>query len=231
LSSVFVYGGLDAMQHPQNKVKAAEPVAGPLAERITGVAVDTETLVRLNGAVMVGAGLLLATGRLRRLASVTLAASLMPTTYAGHPFWNEADDAMKAQQRIHFMKNLSMLGGLLLAAADTDHKSSRRRKRKARKAAARTPRRPGRISQLGRGATEVLAGAESGLAKLTEASQEQTRRAARAAGDASRQTRRAARAAGDASRQARQAARPVVSDTADRAVRVWNDLSEHLPLP
>jgi putative oxidoreductase len=213
LSSMFVYGGLDALQHPQTKVKAAEPVAGPLAERVTGVAVDTETLVRLNGAVMVGAGLLLGIGRLRRLASVALIASLLPTTYAGHAFWNEADDATRAQQRIHFLKNLSMLGGLLLAAAENDHKSSRRRKRKA---AARTTG-PGRISRLGRGATDVLAGAESGLAKLTESSQEQTKRAARVAGDVSR--------------QARQAARPAVSDTADRAARVWNDLSEHLPLP
>jgi uncharacterized membrane protein YphA (DoxX/SURF4 family) len=210
---MFVYGGLDALQHPQPKVKAAEPVAGPLAERVTGVAVDTETLVRLNGAVMVGAGLLLATGRLRRLASVALIGSLLPTTYAGHPFWNEVDDAQKAQQRIHFLKNMSMLGGLLLAAAESDHKSSRRRKRKAAAKSARA----GRISRLGRGATEVLAGAESGLAKLTESSQAQTRRAARAAGDASR--------------QARQAARPVVSDTADRAARVWNDLSDHLPVP
>jgi uncharacterized membrane protein YphA (DoxX/SURF4 family) len=221
---MFVYGGFDALQHPQTKVKAAEPVAGPLAERITGVAVDTETLVRLNGAVMVGAGLLLATGRLRRLASVALIASLLPTTYAGHPFWNEADDALKAQQRIHFLKNLSMLGGLLLAAAETDKRSSRRRKRKgAAKQAG-----PGPIGRLGRGATEVLgggardmlAGAGSGLAmlsELTESSQEQTKRAARAAGDASR--------------QARQAARPVVSDTADRAARVWNDLSERLPRP
>ena len=49
-----------------------------------------------------------------------LAASLVPTTVAGHQFWNETDPAAKANQKIHFFKNLSMLGGLLLAAVDTE---------------------------------------------------------------------------------------------------------------
>ena len=44
----------------------------------------------------------------------------MPTTLAGHPYWETEDEKERAQQRIHFLKNLTMLGGLLIAAADTE---------------------------------------------------------------------------------------------------------------
>ena len=66
----------------------------------------------------------LALGVFARPASLALAASLVPTTLAGHAFWQETDPAAKAQQRIQFLKNLAMLGGLLLAAADTGGRPS-----------------------------------------------------------------------------------------------------------
>ena len=62
---------------------------------------------------------LLALGRFPRLSALTLAATLVPTTAAGHRFWEAEEDADRAQQRIHFLKNLSMFGGLLITAADT----------------------------------------------------------------------------------------------------------------
>ena len=65
---------------------------------------------------------MLATGRMPRISSAVLAASLVPTTLAGHRFWEEEDPQKKAMQRIHFFKNASMLGGLLLAAVDTEGK-------------------------------------------------------------------------------------------------------------
>ena len=70
--------------------------------------------------MQVGAGLMLALGRFPRLSSALLAGSLVPTTLAGHRFWEEQDEMKRAQQRIHFFKNLSMLGGLMLAAVDTE---------------------------------------------------------------------------------------------------------------
>ncbi len=80
------------------------------------------TLVRLNAAVQVVAGLALATGRAPRLSATVLAVSLVPTTAAEHRFWEEPDPTRKSAQRIHFFKNVSMLGGLFLAAVDTDAK-------------------------------------------------------------------------------------------------------------
>ena len=87
-----------------------------------GVPNDPELVVRANGAVMVGAGSMLALGRLPRRAALALALSLLPTTAAGHPFWQIKDPKQRAAQRLQLQKNLSMLGGLLLAVVDTGGK-------------------------------------------------------------------------------------------------------------
>jgi uncharacterized membrane protein YphA (DoxX/SURF4 family) len=111
---------LDAVRNPSAKAEKAEAVTGPLSKGVGANPPSAETLVRVNGAVQIGAGLLLATGRFRRLASLALIGSIIPTTVAGHRFWEETDPATRAQQRVHFLKNLGLLGGLILAAVDTE---------------------------------------------------------------------------------------------------------------
>ena len=59
-----------------------------------------------------------------RPAAVVLAATLVPTTLAGHRFWEEDDPAARRHQTIHVLKNVAMMGGLLLAAADTGGRPS-----------------------------------------------------------------------------------------------------------
>ena len=90
-------------------------------------------------------GLALATGRFPRLAALGLALNLAPTTYVGHAFWKAPAD-QKVVQQINFFKNVSLLGGLLIAASDTDGRESvthalgrvsKRTKRKAAKATAK----------------------------------------------------------------------------------------------
>jgi uncharacterized membrane protein YphA (DoxX/SURF4 family) len=117
LAGMFVAGGADTVQHPETKVPKADPVVRAVTRPI-GLPQDPALLVRVNGAVQVTAGLLLALGRHPRLAATALAASLVPTTIAGHRFWEEADPDTRAGQRVHFLKNVAMLGGLLLAATD-----------------------------------------------------------------------------------------------------------------
>ncbi|MFJ1969681.1 DoxX family protein [Streptomyces sp. NPDC087903] len=119
LASMFVAGGLNSVRDPKSVAPAAEPVVRPVTERVTALPERTEQLVRLNGAVQVAAGVLLGLGRMPRSAALAIAATLVPTTLAGHRFWEAEDPSDRAQQRIHFLKNLSMLGGLLIAADDT----------------------------------------------------------------------------------------------------------------
>jgi uncharacterized membrane protein YphA (DoxX/SURF4 family) len=111
------------MRMPDNKVPQAASVVEPLTEGLD-LPGDTATWVRINGIVQVGAGVALAVGRCPRVAALALAASLVPTTLAGHRFWEEAEGADRTRQRIHFLKNVSMLGGLLLAADDTGGRPS-----------------------------------------------------------------------------------------------------------
>jgi putative oxidoreductase len=120
LSAMFISGGIDALRSAPQMAPVAQPVAPPIARRVPYLPDDPEKLVKINGAVQVGAGLMFALGRFPRLSAALLAGSLVPTTLAGHRFWEEEDATRRAQQRIHFLKNLSMLGGLMLAAVDTE---------------------------------------------------------------------------------------------------------------
>lgn len=119
LAATFVVGGTDQLKHPGRKADTAAPLLEKVAPRL-GLPSDPELLVRANGVVMVGAGTMLALGRLPRLSAAVLAATLVPTTLAGHQFWRESDPAARAGQRTQFLKNLGMLGGLLIAAVDTE---------------------------------------------------------------------------------------------------------------
>lgn len=126
LASMFFVGGVNALRSAPALASRARPVTDritPLAERVApGVPVpsDPVTLVRINAATQLGAATLLATGKAPRLAATVLAASLVPTTLAGHRFWEEEDAAARSNHKIHFFKNVSMFGGLLLAAVDTE---------------------------------------------------------------------------------------------------------------
>lgn len=123
LAGTFIAGGLDAFLHPDTKIGKAEAVTTPLT-RSLGLPDDSRALVRVNAGVQIGAGVLLAMGVLPRSMAASLAMSLVPTTVAGHAFWNERDQSTRNAQRLQFLKNASMLGGLILAATDTDGRPS-----------------------------------------------------------------------------------------------------------
>jgi uncharacterized membrane protein YphA (DoxX/SURF4 family) len=119
IASIFIRGGLDAVMNPEGKVKKAEKVSGPIARRVTVLPDDTETLVRLNGVTQVLAGAAMSLGIFRRLSAAVLIGTLIPTTLAGHRFWEELDDDARNQQITQFAKNLGLLGGLLLIVTET----------------------------------------------------------------------------------------------------------------
>ena len=128
MASMFVVGGVNALRNTDAMAIKAKKVTDrviPLAQRALPAApipTDPATLVKINAVTQIGAAAALATGKAPRLASAVLAASLVPTTMSGHPFWEESDPQAKAAQRVQFFKNMSMFGGLLLAAADTEGK-------------------------------------------------------------------------------------------------------------
>nr|MDT0663144.1 DoxX family protein [Micromonospora sp. DSM 115978] len=124
LSGIFVVSGARALADPGPFVDRARLVTdrvGPLLSDVhPKLPTEPEHLVRLNGAAQVAGGLLLATGHLTRPAAALLAGTLVPTTMAGHPFWTFKDPVERRNHQVHFLKNLGLLGGLLLAAVDTE---------------------------------------------------------------------------------------------------------------
>lgn len=124
LASMFVVGGLDAVRHPQGRAEVASPVIKQLRGYVPALPDDDVQLVRINGAVHLVAGTTLALGKFQRVSALALAATLVPTTAGGHRFWEHDDAGMKANQRVHFIKNVSMMGGLLFAAMDRKGKPS-----------------------------------------------------------------------------------------------------------
>ena len=149
IAAIFIQGGFDALRHPGTKVGKA----GPVIAKLTGplhLPDDPELLVRANGAAMVGAGSMLALGRFPRLSALVLAASLVPTTVAGHRFWEEDDPVSMKNQRTHFLKNVGLLGGTLLAVVDTGGKPGIPwRARRAAKDVHRTAKMAKREAKLG----------------------------------------------------------------------------------
>lgn len=121
LAAPFILGGLDQLKDSAKLLNRARPMVAKVAES-TGLPNDPDLLVKANGAAMVAAGAGLATGVLRKPSALVLAATLVPTTLAGHPFWAETDPAKKAADKVGFAKNAGLLGGLILALVDTDGK-------------------------------------------------------------------------------------------------------------
>lgn len=164
LAATFITGGLRAVRHPDALAPGAEPVAARVSSTLRRVLpaqfaskVPTETLslVRLNGVIQLAGGLLLATGRAPRLSAFALAGTLVPTTAARYPFWSDSDPAAKAEDRTHFVQNVGLLGGLLLAAVDTAGKPglswrAERASRDVKRGAGRQKKQAGRAAKVAR---------------------------------------------------------------------------------
>jgi uncharacterized membrane protein YphA (DoxX/SURF4 family) len=128
LSAVFISRGVDALRSPKPAADAARPTLEGLSKLPDpvgpNVPSNAETVARINAAVQIGGGLLLATGKLPRLASAALALSVVPGSLGGHMFWSESDPARKADERRAFITDVSLIGGLIIAAVDTEGKPS-----------------------------------------------------------------------------------------------------------
>ncbi len=88
------------------------------------VPTNPQTFAQITAGVQIGGGLLLATGKTPRVASAILALTVLPANFGSYSFWNETDPERKAERRREFLKDLSLVGGLMIASADTAGKPS-----------------------------------------------------------------------------------------------------------
>ena len=128
LSAAFIGQGVETLRNPAVSLDATEPTVAalrqlpePYGDKVPS---NPETAARINAAVQVAGGVLLATGKMPRVASAALAFTVIPGSLGGHLFWTESDPERKAQKRRDLLADLSLLGGLIIAAADTAGKPS-----------------------------------------------------------------------------------------------------------
>lgn len=98
------------------KIGGFDDVAGWM----TGMGLPAASiLLVLTIALEIGAGLLLIIGYRTRWAALALVAFTIPTTLIFHAFWN-VDATQFAEQQTAFLKNLAIIGGLLMIAAQAN---------------------------------------------------------------------------------------------------------------
>jgi uncharacterized membrane protein YphA (DoxX/SURF4 family) len=128
LSAAFIGQGIEALTDVKPAAEVVQPTLDGLQALPSSVADkvpdNAVTVARVNAAVQIGGGLLLATGRVPRVASALLAATVIPGNLGRHMFWAESDPVIKADKRRAFLTDVSLIGGLVLASADTAGKPS-----------------------------------------------------------------------------------------------------------
>lgn len=142
LAAVFIGQGFEALRSPKPAAEVARPALEGLQKLPdpvgSGMPSDAETFAKINAAIQIGGGVLLASGRLPRLASAALAGTVIPANLGADMFWDEPDQQLRADKRRAFLTDISLLGGLIIASADTAGKPSLgwRGRRAARKVSA-----------------------------------------------------------------------------------------------
>jgi uncharacterized membrane protein YphA (DoxX/SURF4 family) len=104
-STQLLLGGWQQLNEPTPRGERARALSWPVSDE----------LVKFSGWAMIAGGIALQIKPLRRLAALLLALQLLPITYVGHRYW-EAEGQAQSQQKIHFFKNVSLVGGALYIA-------------------------------------------------------------------------------------------------------------------
>ena len=119
LSATFIEDGIETLHRPDDELGGSSDAAAQLAMKL-GLTLDRRTATKLVGVAQTTAGCLLALGKLRRVSALVLLGSTVPNTYSRHRFWELSDPGERSEQRAHFLKNVGLIGGLVLELVDTE---------------------------------------------------------------------------------------------------------------
>ena len=125
LATAFVGQGVETLLNIDSGAEAVQPTLSglqgmpdPVARNVPSNAV---AVAQVTAASQVIGGLLLATGRIPRVASAVLAATVVPANLGKHMFWTEKDPEVKADKRRAFLADVSLVGGLILFGRNVEH--------------------------------------------------------------------------------------------------------------
>ena len=117
LAWMFIRASSDVFKDPDRATGTAGPLLAKARNACPVPLPADRDIVRLNAALQVATGVMIAANVAPRLAATALVVSMVPTTLAGHAYWTVDDPALRPNQRTQFNKNLAMIGGLLVLAA------------------------------------------------------------------------------------------------------------------
>lgn len=124
LASVYIADGADTLLNTQDHVESTETVLKRVRTLLPRryarqLPKDAELVARSIGGAKVGAGSLLAFGKLPRTSAAVLAVTAVPTILGRHAFWETQDREERRARRSGFLTNVALLGGLVITSADT----------------------------------------------------------------------------------------------------------------
>ena len=107
LASLFLVAGIRKLMAPAASAGYFAKLGFPM----------TDVLVWVVIAVEIGGALLLILGWKTRWAAYALALFTLIASFAAHRFWEISDAGQYANQMNHFLKNMAIVGGMLILAA------------------------------------------------------------------------------------------------------------------
>jgi uncharacterized membrane protein YphA (DoxX/SURF4 family) len=175
VAAPYIITGIETLRDPRPRAEQVAPTVKPIADRLEWLPTkDPVALVRIEGALSLGTGALLLTGKFRRMTTFLLAAQLVPSLATEHRYWTEDDPERRTSERSHLLKNASLFGALLMVATEPRRGSGALR-RKAHDAAVET-RAIRRVT-----AAELKNAHREARRQIKEARRESGRKAARSA--------------------------------------------------
>lgn len=136
LASWFIYGGVQSYLDPEPRAARVAPAVEPALKELGLEEVRATDLVKAHGAASIAFASALALSRSPRSAALGLAGLATATAVLAHPFWNETDETRREAELEQFLKNVSLVGGVLLAAT-AGHSARHIARKKAKKVKAK----------------------------------------------------------------------------------------------
>ncbi|HZE81505.1 MAG TPA: DoxX family protein [Candidatus Polarisedimenticolia bacterium] len=112
LSLIFILSGLGKLPHFHD-------IAGMMAAKSIPLA-SVALVITLF--IEIGGGLLVLTGYKAKYAALVIALWLIPVTLVFHHFWGIPAEQQQ-DQTVHFLKNVAIMGGLLILAYASPEKT------------------------------------------------------------------------------------------------------------
>lgn len=123
LASSYIAAGVDRLKNSDNTAEQLRPALQRIGSSVPSakaIANNEKLVAKLVGGAQVGAGVLLGLGKLSRLAALVLVAGSALNAVVEFRSADSSTKEGRTDRRNQLLKNVSLIGAVLLAAVDTN---------------------------------------------------------------------------------------------------------------